>query len=125
MKDRLPSVCFVTFVVEGLLVTYQLDPDIETAPPETDSQTLVEPTIKCPHPPGTPAAAQSSPPEMPPWKRSYGTMNDLVSPVQPPVTPDHPAPAAVQLPVQRAIPPLLSPWKKRRPEPVPRGSILE
>jgi hypothetical protein len=36
------------FWVDGLLVTYQV-PDIEAAPSEIDSQTLVEPAIKRPH----------------------------------------------------------------------------
>jgi hypothetical protein len=67
MKERFPSVCLVMFCVEGLLVTYQL---MEALPPEVLSQTLVVAAMRCPQPPGVPAAAQSSPPEMPPWKRS-------------------------------------------------------
>ena len=50
------------------------------------SQTRVLPTTRWPQPPGTPAGGQSSPPGIPPWKRSYGVTKDLVSLSQPPDT---------------------------------------
>src|SRR2546430_11540358 len=120
MKERLPRVPLVMFCVVGLLVIYQV---MLALPPEIDSHTLVVPAIRWPQPPGVPAAGQSSPPAMPPWKRSQGIMNDRVSPVQPPVTLDQLAPPAVQLLTHRLIPPLLLPSKKRRLVPVPTGSM--
>src|SRR5437867_4227444 len=125
MNERLPSVCFVMFCVEGLFVTYQLDPSMVASPPETDSHTLVVAATRWPQPPGTPAGGQSSPLETPPWKISYGRMNDCVSPDQLPRTLVQSAPATVQLETQRLMPPLLLPWKKRRLEPVPTGSMRE
>src|SRR5438067_5423024 len=74
MKERLPKVCLVIFWVVGLFVIYQSEPENELFPPEIVSHTLVVPAIRWPQPPGTPAAGQSSPPGMPPWKRSYGRM---------------------------------------------------
>ncbi len=87
MKERLPSVCLVMFWFAGLFVTYQL-PAIDWLPPAIVSQTLVVPSTRWPQPPGVPAGAQSSPPGIPPWKMSKGWMNDRVSPLQPPVTPE-------------------------------------
>src|SRR4051794_16603158 len=86
MNERLPSVPFVMFCDDGLFVTYQLAEFIVALPPAVVSQTLVVPASRCPQPPGTPAAAQSSPPGMPPWKRSIGIVKERVSPPQPPVT---------------------------------------
>src|SRR6185437_6203888 len=79
MNERLPSVPFVMFWVDGLFVTYQLAEFIVAFPPATVSNTRVVPPSRWPQPPGVPAAAQSSPPGMPPWKRSNGKMNDCVS----------------------------------------------
>ena len=81
MNERLPSVCLVMFWVDGLFVTYQLAAFIAALPPVIVSQTLVVPATRWPQPPGAPAGAQSSPPGIPPWKRSYGRMNDCVSAV--------------------------------------------
>ena len=86
MNERLPSDCFVMFWFDGLFVTYQLAVFIVALPPATVSQTRVVPPIRWPQPPGAPAGAQSSPPGIPPWKRSNGKMNDCVSPVQRPRT---------------------------------------
>src|SRR5689334_4798798 len=70
MNERLPSVCLVRFCVDGLFVTYQVTVPLEFAAlPVTVSHTRVVPTMRCPQPPLAPAAGQSSPPEMPPWKR--------------------------------------------------------
>ena len=52
MKERLPSVCFVMFCVDGLFVTYQLDRGMLLLPPAIDSQTRVVPAIRWPQPPG-------------------------------------------------------------------------
>ena len=86
MNERFPKVCLVMFWVVGVFVTYQLAEFIVALPPAIVSHTRVVPAIRWPHPPGTPAGGQSSPPETPPWKRSYGRMNDCVSP--PPVPAD-------------------------------------
>src|SRR6476659_2437650 len=84
---------------------------------------MVVPAIRLPQPPGTPAAGQSSPPGMPPWKRSYGKTKDCVSPLQAPDTlPLQGAFWFVQLLTQRCSAPLLFPCQKRRLEPVPTGS---
>src|SRR5436190_15217237 len=123
MKERLPKVCLVIFWLVGLFVIYQSEPENELFPPEIVSHTLVVPAIRWPQPPGTPAAGQSSPPVMPPWKRSQGRMNDCVSPVQLPRTLVQLAPPTVQLLTHRLMPPLLLPSKKRRLVPVPTGSI--
>src|SRR5438093_12286372 len=85
------------------------------------SHTRVVPTTRWPQPPGTPAGGQSSPPGIPPWKRSYGMTNDLMSANQPPETPAHGANSLVQLLTQRLMAPPLLPWKKRRLDPVPTG----
>src|SRR5947207_11971302 len=119
MKERLPKVCLVIFWLVGLFVIYQSEPENELFPPEIVSHTRVVPAIRWPQPPGTPAGGQSSPPGTPPWKRSYGRINDCVSPDQPPRTLSQVAPPTVQLLTQRLIPPLLLPWKKRRLDPVP------
>src|SRR5690349_1058264 len=102
------------FWVVGLLVTYQSPEAKEALPPWIVSQTRVVPATRLPHPPGTPAAGQSSPPEMPPWKRSYGNTNDCVSPLHPPDTLLlQGAFGLVQLLTQRCKEPLLLPCQKR------------
>src|SRR6266496_5879703 len=88
MKERLPNVCLVMFWVVGLFVMYQSEPENELFPPKIVSHTLVVPALRWPQPPGTPAGGQSSPLGTPPWKRSYGRMKDLVSPLQLPEPPD-------------------------------------
>src|SRR5437667_10745774 len=88
MNERLPSVCLVMFWFVGLFVMYQLEEVNVLFPPAMVSHTRVVPAMRWPQPPGTPAAGQSSPPGLPPWKRSYGRMNDLVSPLQLPEPPD-------------------------------------
>src|SRR3954469_6202513 len=108
------------FWVVGVLVMYHV---MEEFPPEIVSNTLVVPAMRWPHPPGTPAGRQSSPPGMPPRKMFQGRTNDFVSPPHAPVTVAQLAPDAVQLVTQRLIPPLLFPSKKRRLVPVPTGSI--
>ena len=86
MNERLPSDSFVMFWFDGLFVTYQLAVFIVALPPAIVSQTRVVPPTRWPQPPGTPAAAQSLPPGIPPWKRSNGKMNDCRSPVHDPRT---------------------------------------
>src|SRR6266446_6366967 len=125
MNERLPSVCLVMFWVMGLFVTYQLDEFIVAFPPAIVSHTRVVPTARWPQPPGTPAGGQSSPPEIPPWKRSYGMVKDLMSLSEPPATPAHGANSLVQLLTQRLMAPPLLLWKKRRLDPVPTGSMRE
>src|SRR5438046_8339688 len=86
MKERLPKVCLVMFWVVGLFVMYQsVEPNVRL-PPLIVSHTRVVPAMRLPQPPGTPAGGQSSPLGTPPWKRSYGRINDWVSPLQPPDT---------------------------------------
>src|SRR5207247_8724194 len=51
--------------------------------------------------------------------------NDRVSPDQGPVTLPQLAPPTVQLLTQRLIPPPLLPWKKRKLDPLPTGSMRE
>src|SRR5205823_13811434 len=97
------------FCVVGVFVMYQSPVPMEAFPPWIVSHTRVVPAIRWPHPPGTPAAGQSSPPGTPPWKRSYGRTNDCVSPDQFPRTLSQLAPPTVQLLTQRLIPPLLFP----------------
>src|SRR6266581_418191 len=125
MNERVPNVCFVMFWVVGLLVTYQLDEFIVASPPAIVSHTRVVPTTRWPQPPGTPGTGQSSPPGIPPWKRSYGITKDLMSLSQPPETPTHGANGLVQLLTQRLMAPPLLLWKKRRFDPVPTGSMRE
>src|ERR1051326_6972073 len=57
MNERLPSVPFVMFCVEGLFVTYHV-PDMLALPPAIVSQTLVVPARRWPQPPGMPAGGQ-------------------------------------------------------------------
>src|SRR5664280_596653 len=95
--ERLPRVPLVRFAVIGLLVTthwllLKLD-----AVPLTVSQTRVVPASRCPQPEVEPAAAQSSPPGMPPWKRWTGRTKDWVSLVQLPLQDVQLAPGKVQL----------------------------
>src|ERR1700750_1079074 len=111
MYERFPNVCLVMFWVLGLFVMYQSPEPIEAFPPWIVSHTLVVAAMRCPQPPGTPAGGQSSPPGIPPWKRSYGRMNDCVSPPQFPRTLGQLAPPTVQLVTQRLTPPLVLPWK--------------
>src|SRR6476659_368644 len=114
MNERLPSVCFVRFCVDGLFVTYHVTvPFAFAALPVIVSHTRVVPATRCPHPPPAPAAAQSVPPAIPPWNRSNGRMNDCVSLDQPPFLLVHVAPLAVQLLMKRLTPPLLLPCQKR------------
>src|SRR6266550_1114569 len=101
MNERSPSVCLVIFCVIGLFVTYQLDESIVASPPAIVSHTLVVPATRWPQPPGTPAAGQSSPPRIPPWKRSYGRISILMSLNQLPATLSQRAPGLVQLLTQR------------------------
>ena len=108
------------FCVEGLLVTTQV---LVVVAPVMVSQTRVVPAIRLPQPVVAPAGPQSSPPAIPPWKRSNGRMNDCWSPVQLPRLLLHEAPALVQLLVQRLSPPLLLPCQSRRLVPVPTGSM--
>src|SRR5438046_9250152 len=95
MKERLPKVCLVIFWVVGLFVIYQSEPENELFPPLIVSHTLVVPAIRWPQPPGIPAGSQLFPPWIPPWKRSYGRVKNMKSPLQLP-----PPPAT--LPVQGA-----------------------
>src|ERR1044071_692430 len=123
MNERLPSDCLVMFCVETALVTYQVELPPLAAAPEFFSPTRVVPAIKCPQPVVALAGKQSSPPVMPPWKRSQGRMNDCVSPVHAGRMLDQAAPALVQPLVHRLKPPLLLPSKNRKLVPVPTGSI--
>src|SRR6185369_15704873 len=126
MNERLPSVCLVRFCVDGLFVTYQVTvPLAFAALPVIVSHTRVVPAMRRPHPPFDAAAGQSVPPEIPPWNKSKGRMNDCVSLDQPPFLLVHVAPLAVQLLMQRLKPPLLLPCQKRRLVPVPTGSMRE
>src|SRR4051794_40062198 len=96
MYERLPSVAFVMFCVDGLFVTTHVTvPFVFAALPVTVSQTRVVPAIRWPQPPFAAAGGQSSPPGIPPWKRSKGRMNDCVSPVQAPRLLVHVAPPFV------------------------------
>src|ERR1043166_7970154 len=123
MTDRLPSVCLVMFCVDGLFVTYQVELTPLAAAARIVSQTRVVPAIRWLQPVVADAGRQSSPPEIPPWNRSHGKMNDCVSVVQDGRILVQLAPGDVQLDVQRLRPPLLLPSKKRRLVPVPTGSI--
>src|ERR1043166_185061 len=123
MNERLPSVPLVRFCVDGLFVTYHVT--VLVALPVIVSQTRGVPATRWPQPPVDPAAGQSSPPAMPPWKMSNGRMNDCVSLLQPPFLLVHVAPLAVQLLMQRERPPLLLPCQKRRLVAVPTGSLRE
>src|SRR3954454_19769165 len=100
------------FWVAGLLVTYQVT--VLAALPVMVSHTRVVPATRCPQPPDVPAAGQSSPPAMPPWKRLIGSTNDCWSPVHAPRLLVQVAPEAVQLLMQRLRPPLLFPSQYRR-----------
>src|ERR1043166_8716790 len=82
MYERLPSVCFVMFWVDGLLVTYQLT---DAAAPVVVSQTRVVPSTRWPQPVVAPAGWQASPPGIPPRKMSIGWVNERGSPPPPPV----------------------------------------
>src|SRR2546423_9956382 len=124
MKDRLPKVPLHRFgpaaEPAGLFVIYQVFVPVA---PEIVSQTRVVAASRWPQPVVAPAASQSSPPGMPPWKRLMGRINDWRSPPHPPFRFDQLAPEAVQLVTQRLIPPRLLPPQKRRLVPVPTGSI--
>src|SRR5262249_46047136 len=105
----------------GLSVMYQL---LVFVAPMMVSQTRVVPTTRWPQPVVAPAGPQSSPPGIPPWKRSYGRTNDCWSlPYQPPLQKLQLAKGAVQFETQGLRAPLLLPCQKRRLEPVPTGSI--
>src|SRR4029079_7121809 len=124
MNERLPKVCLVRFCVDGLFVTYHVTvPFAFAALPVIVSHTRVVPATRRPQPPLAPAAGQSVPPAMPPWKRSNGRPNDCVSLPHPPFWLVQVAPLAVQLLMQRESPPLLLPCQKRRLVPVPTGSM--
>src|SRR6266480_5989493 len=124
MKDRLPKVPLHRFgpaaEPAGLFVIYQVFVPVA---PEIVSQTRVVAASRWPQPVVAPAASQSSPPGMPPWKRLMGRINDWRSLPHRPFRFDQLAPEAVQLVTQRLIPPLLLPSQKRRLVPVPIGSI--
>src|SRR6187397_3214478 len=70
MYDRSASVPFV----RSGLVMYQFA--VPVAPPML-SQTRYVPSSRWPQPVVAPAGPQSSPPGIPPWKRSIGWTNDL------------------------------------------------
>src|SRR5215212_2513641 len=134
MNERLPSACLVRFCVVGLFVTYQVTvPLVFAALPVIVSHTRVVAAMRWPQPPFDAAGGQSSPPGIPPRKRSKGRMKDCVSPVHaprllfqvaPPLVHGFGRPADVA-PMQRLRPPLLLPCQKRRLVPVPTGSMRE
>ena len=79
MYERSASVPFV----RSELLLYQLTPLL---PPVVVSHTRYVPSRRWPQPPGVPGGSQSSPPGIPPWKRSIGWTNERRSLPQPPLT---------------------------------------